>query len=81
MARGSFDGEEAVSIQEAIRLYTYNPTFLSWDEHKKGSSKRVSFHFIILDSDPLTIPPEQLLTLKVDKTFIGGKQVYPPEVK
>ena len=76
-----FGPEEAVSIQEAIRLYTYNPTFLSWDEHKKGSLEAGKFaDFIILDSDPLTIPPEQLLTLKVDKTFIGGKQVY-PEVK
>lgn len=70
--------EEAVSIKTAIRLYTYAPTLISWDEKKKGSLEPGKFaDFIILDSDPLTIPPEKLLTMKVLKTFIGGKQVYP----
>ena len=33
--------------------------------------------FIILDSDPLTIAPQKLLTMQVTRTYIGGKQVYP----
>jgi len=31
---------------------------------------------VVLPADPLTIPPEQLLTLKVAMTFINGKLVY-----
>ena len=72
-----YGAEEGVSIQEAIRMYTYNPTFLSWDENKKGTLESGKFaDFIILDSDPLTIPPEKLLTLKVLQTYIGGKKIY-----
>lgn len=73
-----FGPEEAVSIQDAIRLYTLNTTYISWDENKKGSLEPGKFaDFIILDSDPLTIAADKLLTMKVEKTFIGGKQVYP----
>ena len=31
---------------------------------------------IVLDSDPLTIDPEGLLTTEVDLTILGGKVVY-----
>jgi predicted amidohydrolase YtcJ len=70
--------EEAVSIQDAIRLYTLAPTYLTWDEKKKkGSIEPGKFaDMIVLDSDPLTIPPEQLLTMNVDMTIIDGKIVY-----
>jgi hypothetical protein len=31
---------------------------------------------IVLDSDPLTSPPEKLLSTKVELTILGGKLVY-----
>jgi predicted amidohydrolase YtcJ len=72
-----YGAEEAVSIQDAIRMYTYNPTFLTWEETKKGTLEPGKFaDFIILDSDPLTIAPEKLLTMHVLQTFIAGKKVY-----
>jgi len=79
MTRGkrAIDAERAKSITDIQSMYTYNPTFLTWDEHRKGTLEPGKFaDFIILDSDPLTIPPEKLLTLKVLQTFIGGKKVY-----
>jgi predicted amidohydrolase YtcJ len=72
--------EEAVSVQEAIRRYTRDPAYITRDENKKGSIEPGKFaDFIVLDRNPLTIPPEQLLTMKVERTFIGGKQVYPAQ--
>ncbi len=69
--------EEAVSIQDAIRLYTANPAYLTWEEQQKGTLEAGKLaDLIVLDSDPLTIPPEKLLTLKFDLTIIGGKVVY-----
>jgi hypothetical protein len=69
--------DEAVSIQEAIRLYTASPSFLTWEENKKGSIEPGKFaDMIVLDRDPLTIPHEQLLTMNVDMTMIGGKIVH-----
>ena len=69
--------DEAVSMQEALRMYTVNSAYLSWDEHKKGSIEIGKFaDLIVLDRDPLTIPPEQLLTMRVLTTIVNGKVVY-----
>ena len=72
-----FGADEAVSIREALRMYTVNSAYLSWDEHKKGSIEVGKFaDFIVLDRDPLTVPPEQLLTMRVLTTVVNGKVVY-----
>jgi predicted amidohydrolase YtcJ len=69
--------DEAVSIQDAIRMYTLNSAYLSWDEHKKGSIEVGKLaDLIILDRDPLTIAPEELLQMRVLTTIVGGKVVY-----
>lgn len=69
--------EEAVSIQEAIRLYTAAPTYLTWEESKKGTLEVGKFaDMIVVDVDPLTVDPKRLLTMNVDLTVIGGKVVY-----
>jgi predicted amidohydrolase YtcJ len=69
--------DEAVSIRDAIRLYTANPPFLTWEENKKGSLEVGKLaDMIVLDSDPLTLEPKKLLTMKVDMTLIGGKIVF-----
>jgi predicted amidohydrolase YtcJ len=31
---------------------------------------------IVLDRDILTVPDEQILTLQVERTYLGGKLVY-----
>ena len=68
---------EAISRQEAIRLYTAKAAALSWDEAKKGSIEPGKFaDLIVLDRDPLTVPAEQLLDTKVDLTLVGGKLLW-----
>jgi predicted amidohydrolase YtcJ len=69
--------DEAVSIQEAIRMYTAHGPYLTWEEKVKGTLEPGKLaDLIVLDSDPLTMPPENLLHAKVDLTIIGGKIVY-----
>jgi predicted amidohydrolase YtcJ len=69
--------EEAVSRQDAIRMYTANGPYLSWEENIKGTLEPGKLaDFIIIDRDPLTIPEQELLTLNVDQTYLGGKLVY-----
>ncbi len=68
---------EAASRQEAIRMYTANGPYLSWEEKTKGTIEPGKFaDMVVLPIDPLTAPPEQLLTMQVDMTYIGGKLVY-----
>jgi predicted amidohydrolase YtcJ len=72
-----FGPDEAVTIQEALRMYTVNSAYLSWDEHKKGSIEAGKLaDLIVLDRDPLTVPPQQLLTMRVLMTIVNGKAVY-----
>jgi len=54
-----------------------NSAYLSWDEHKKGSIEVGKFaDLIVLDRDPLAVPAEQLLTMRVLTTIVNGKVVW-----
>jgi predicted amidohydrolase YtcJ len=69
--------EEAVTIQEAIRMYTAHGPYLSWEEKTKGTIEVGKLaDMIVLDQDLLTIPAERISDTKVDMTVIGGKVVY-----
>lgn len=68
---------EAVSRTEAIRMYTANGPYLSWEEHQKGTIEPGKFaDMVVLPFDPLTAAPETILNGKVDMTFLAGKLVY-----
>jgi predicted amidohydrolase YtcJ len=69
--------EEAIPMREAIRMYTANGPYLSWDESKKGTLEVGKFaDMIVLPEDILTLAPSKVLNMKVDMTFINGKLVY-----
>jgi predicted amidohydrolase YtcJ len=58
-------------------MYTANGPYLSWEETIKGTLEPGKLaDMIVLDRDILTVPDEQLLTLQVDRTYLGGKLVY-----
>lgn len=68
---------EAVTIEQAIRGYTAGGAWLSFEEKTKGSIEPGKFaDLIILDTDPLTAPPEKLLTMQVERTYLNGQLVY-----
>jgi predicted amidohydrolase YtcJ len=69
--------EEAISVMDAIRVYTINGAYLSKEECIKGSIEAGKLaDMIILEKDILTIPPEEIKDLKVSTTIVGGKIVY-----
>ncbi len=69
--------EEAVSMADAIRAYTENGAYLSWEEKIKGTLEVGKLaDMIVLDTDPLTVDPDKIMEMKVDMTIIGGKLVY-----
>jgi predicted amidohydrolase YtcJ len=73
----AYGPEEAVSMKEAIRMYTRNGAYLTWEEKTKGTLEpgRLA-DMIVLPEDPLSIAPEKLLSMKVDMTIVGGKVLY-----
>ena len=69
--------EEAISVMDAIRVYTWNGAYLAKEEHLKGSienGKLAEYHR--LDWDILTIPVEEIKDVKVVTTIVDGKVVY-----
>jgi len=68
---------EAVSRATAIRMYTANGPYLSWEEKTKGTLEAGKLaDMVVLPFDPLTADPEVILHGKVDMTFLAGKLVY-----
>ena len=69
--------EEAISIMDAIRVYTWNGAYLSKDEDKLGSIEPGKLaDLIVIDRDITATPPEELLETKVLTTIVDGKIVY-----
>jgi predicted amidohydrolase YtcJ len=68
---------EGVSRADAIRMYTANGPYLSWEEKSKGTIEPGKFaDMVVLPFDPMTADPETILNGKVDMTFLAGKLVY-----
>jgi len=69
--------EEAVSIEEAIAMHTVEPAYFTFDEQLRGSIEPGKLaDLVVLDRNPLSIPPEDLPQVQVLKTVIGGKTVF-----
>jgi predicted amidohydrolase YtcJ len=68
---------EAVSIKDAITMYTRNGAFLTREEKLKGTLETGKLaDMIVLPQDPLSISPDKLLGLQVDMTIVGGRILY-----
>lgn len=69
--------EQAITREQAIRLYTINNAFLTFEEKEKGSLEKGKLaDFIILKDDILHCPLEKVKSLEVSQTYLGGKLVY-----
>ncbi|MFC1628924.1 amidohydrolase, partial [Gemmatimonadota bacterium] len=72
--------DQKLTMEEAIELYTLEAAYAQFMEDRKGMLK-VGYlaDMIIMDSDLLTIPEEEIMTAKVDYTIVGGRVVYQRE--
>jgi predicted amidohydrolase YtcJ len=68
---------QRISPDQAIRLWTMGSAFLQFEENEKGSitpGKRADM--VILAADPSSVPPDDIETIKVMTTIIGGKVAF-----
>jgi len=69
--------EQAISVMDALRLYTINGAYASFEEKIKGSIEPGKLaDMVVLDRDILTIPEEEIKDMKVETTIVGGEIVY-----
>lgn len=72
-----FVPEQNISIEQALRCYTCNAAYACFRERELGQIQPGYLaDLIIVDRDPLTIPPEQLSTVGVDVTIFNGRVVW-----
>ena len=70
-----YNGRQSVSIQEALRMYTYNVAYAAFDEEERGSlEKGKKADMVILNRDPLMMDAKDLLQLKVEKMYLAGEE-------
>ena len=72
-----FAPNEAISVEDAIRLYTAAGAYASFDEQRKGKIQPgMLADFAVLGADPRAVAPETIDTIPVLATISGGKTVY-----
>ncbi len=72
-----YGAAEAVTREQALRLYTSAASHYMFDEDKKGTLEPGKFaDLTILSADLMSIPEEQIKDIKADLTIVGGKVVF-----
>ncbi len=72
-----YGADQAVTREEAIRLYTNGSSHYTFDEHKKGSIEPGKLaDLAVISEDILTCPDETIKSIKALMTIVGGKIVY-----
>jgi hypothetical protein len=68
---------QKISVMEALKLYTINAAYHSFDEDLLGSIQvGKCADMVVLGEDILTVPPEQIINIPIDVTIVNGKVVY-----
>jgi predicted amidohydrolase YtcJ len=68
---------QAITAAEALWAYTQAGAILSGDEHNRGSITPGKWaDLAVLNGDPLATPPDELLGLVVEQTYLAGELAY-----
>lgn len=74
---GGWLGHERLTREEAIRGFTTDAAFAGFDENDVGAlSPGRRADFLVLPADPLTCPAAELVTLRPDETWVGGRRAW-----
>jgi predicted amidohydrolase YtcJ len=72
-----FAPAEALTVEEALSIYTRNAAFAAFDEHKKGSISVGKYaDLVVLGRDPRTEPAATISQIPIMATIQGGEFVY-----
>ncbi len=69
--------EEKITVEEALRAYTFGGAYAGFLEDKKGTIEPGKWaDLVVLDKNIFTVPPDEILEAKVRLTIVGGRVVY-----
>lgn len=68
---------QKVGVEEAIRAYTLNSAYATFEEDIKGSIEPGKLaDLTVISEDPTSVDPNRIKELSVEMTIIGGRTVY-----
>ncbi len=71
------DPEQSVSVEEALKMHTIYPAAALGEQDVKGSLEPGKLaDIVVLNRDPMDMTGDELLDVKVDYVFLGGREVY-----
>ena len=74
---GGWYPEQCLTRDEVLYAYTVESAYSGFEEHIKGQIARgMLADFIVISDNILTIPSRDLLSLKVEQTYVGGQLVF-----
>jgi predicted amidohydrolase YtcJ len=72
-----YGASEAISREQALRLYTSAASHYTFEEARKGTIEPGKLaDLVVLSADYMTVPEAQIKDVKADMTLVGGKVVF-----
>ncbi len=69
--------EQRIPVEAAVRAFTLDAAYLAFEEGWKGSlAPGKVADFVVLSGDPFAVPPDRLREIAVERTVVGGEDVY-----
>jgi len=74
---GGWFPEQRITIEDAIKAYTYNTAYANFEEKTKGSIEVGKLaDLVVLSKNLLRVDPKEILKTEVIYTIVDGKIVY-----
>jgi predicted amidohydrolase YtcJ len=72
-----YGASEAISREQALRLYTSAASRYMFEEARKGTLEAGKLaDLVVLSADFMSVPEDQIKDIKADLTMVGGKVVF-----
>jgi hypothetical protein len=69
--------ESRLGREEALRIATVTGHYLSWEENARGPlAPGNAADFVVLAEDPLTCDEDRIKDIRVERTFVDGREVF-----
>ena len=76
-ARPGWRPEEGLTVEQAVVASTVTPAWLAGDERRRGRLlPGFLADLVVLSRDPFTCPPDELESVEVVSTMVGGRWVF-----
>jgi predicted amidohydrolase YtcJ len=82
VTRTGWNGEtwganQRISVDDALRVYTWNGAYNSHEEGIKGSIAAGKLaDFVVLSDDPHTVPQNKIKDIQIVRTVVGGHTTF-----